>query len=431
MKRNIVPLLGIAVVVAILSTAVFYGLFAGKLRSASPELNGHPIVVAARDLDRGAVLKADDLKMSQFRETLTGSFSSFDQLSGATLIAPIKQNEPVLEERVVATAGKTGLPGGPVPAGEQAVSIRISESDGLVGLLRPGARVDLQAIEDKNGSTELRTILQNVEVLSVNPQAQAAGARGSVSVVTVLTRPDDVDLLALADSGARLRLSLRNPLDQDAAPRRALALASVFQGNSSRPVVPVAVSPSSSPSVGAAPPVQLDLHVLRATPEAMRQLESKLEHPIAGNSIGVVPFAAGLDARELIEKLAAEHAIEILTEQTLTASRARPARFRAGAASGRLGVVFFVGGGSDRKLNLRVQPEISSQSKSGMETRLFDATVPAAGSLLIGGLLNQPGDRERLEQLYPGHSWTDGRLAIVIHTSEDRPLSAARGRQGR
>ena len=53
MKRNIVPLLGIAFVVAIVSTGVFYGLFAGRLKSSSSEITGQSIVVAAHDLQRG------------------------------------------------------------------------------------------------------------------------------------------------------------------------------------------------------------------------------------------------------------------------------------------------------------------------------------------------------------------------------------------
>ena len=222
MKRNIVPLLGIAVVVAILSTGVFYGLFAGKLRSASPEASGQAIVVAARDLDRGTVLQASDLKVSQFKGTLAGSFSSPAQLTGATLVEAVKQNEPLLEERVVSKVPGPGSAGSSVPTGLRAVSIRVSESDGLIGLLRPGARVDLQAVQDRNGGLELRTILQNVEVVAVSPQTQPAGGnRGPVSIVTVLARPEEADVVALADSGTRLRLSLRNPLDSGAEPRRA------------------------------------------------------------------------------------------------------------------------------------------------------------------------------------------------------------------
>jgi flagella basal body P-ring formation protein FlgA len=66
MKKNMVPLLGIAFIVAIISTGVFYGLFAGKLRSSS-ELPSHGIVVAARDLDRGTVIQASDLRISEIK----------------------------------------------------------------------------------------------------------------------------------------------------------------------------------------------------------------------------------------------------------------------------------------------------------------------------------------------------------------------------
>jgi Flp pilus assembly protein CpaB len=74
MKRNMVPLLGIAFVAAIICTGIYYGLFAGKLRSSS-EIPGHSVVVAARDLDRGTVIQASDLRISEAPGILTGSFS--------------------------------------------------------------------------------------------------------------------------------------------------------------------------------------------------------------------------------------------------------------------------------------------------------------------------------------------------------------------
>ena len=99
MKRNMVPLLGIAFVVAIISTGVFYGLFAGKLRSSN-ELPGHAIVVAARDLDRGTVIQPSDLRVSEVQGVLGGAFSKPEEAAGATLLTAMKANEPLLEERV-------------------------------------------------------------------------------------------------------------------------------------------------------------------------------------------------------------------------------------------------------------------------------------------------------------------------------------------
>src|ERR1700682_1528731 len=107
MKRNMVPLLAIAFVVAIISTGVFYGLFAGKLRSSS-ELPGHAIVVAARDLDRGTVIQPTDLRVSQVQGLLEGAFSKPADAAGATLLTALKANEPLLEERVAPRASEGG-----------------------------------------------------------------------------------------------------------------------------------------------------------------------------------------------------------------------------------------------------------------------------------------------------------------------------------
>src|SRR5580658_4419231 len=113
MKRNMVPLLGIAFVVAIISTGVFYGLFAGKLRSSS-ELPGHAIVVAARDLDRGTVIQPSDLRVSEVQGVLGGSFAKPEDASGATLLASMKANEPLLEERVAPRVSESVKAAGPV-----------------------------------------------------------------------------------------------------------------------------------------------------------------------------------------------------------------------------------------------------------------------------------------------------------------------------
>ena len=58
MSTTITMWLGIAFVVAIIATGIFYGLFVGKL-SSTPG-NGKTIVVAAKELKAGAVLEASD-----------------------------------------------------------------------------------------------------------------------------------------------------------------------------------------------------------------------------------------------------------------------------------------------------------------------------------------------------------------------------------
>src|SRR5258708_21790463 len=226
MKRNIVPLLGIAFVVAIVSTGVFYGLFAGKLKSSSSEITGQSIVVAAHDLQRGTVVNAGDLRESQIKGELKGSFSKTKDAVGVTLLEAVQENAPLLQDRVASHDPKKNGGSG-LPTGMRAISVRVSDSSGIVGLLHAGSRVDVQAVSDRNGTTELRTIQQNLEVLAVSPQLEAAGGNRPPSpVVTLLARAQDVDVIAVADSGARIRLALRNPLDEGVDTRHSLALAS-------------------------------------------------------------------------------------------------------------------------------------------------------------------------------------------------------------
>ncbi len=133
MKRNMVPLLGIAFVVAIISTGIFYGLFAGKLHS-SADIPGHSVVVAARDLERGTVIQASDLRISEAPGILSGSFSKLDDAVGATLLTPLKTNEPLLAERVVSRAPAAG-------GSSKRWSKQWNGAFGNAGHLHPGFRV--------------------------------------------------------------------------------------------------------------------------------------------------------------------------------------------------------------------------------------------------------------------------------------------------
>jgi pilus assembly protein CpaB len=165
-------------------------------------------VVAARKLDRGTALQASDVKVAPWGAAALpqGALTAVDMVNGLTLISSLEQNEPVLESRVA--SAKTGAGAGlGIPSGMRAISVHATDSSGIVGLLRPGYKVDVQFVSTEG---ELRTILQNIEVLAVNP---AGDSRSAVPVITLLVEPEGADMAGLGDSTARLRLTLRNPLD--------------------------------------------------------------------------------------------------------------------------------------------------------------------------------------------------------------------------
>ena len=218
MKKNMLPLLAIAFVVAIISTGLFYGLFASKLSGSSVDLPKQSVVVSTRKLPRGAVLTAADVHVAEVRgRTAFGnSFSRPEQVIGSTVLDPVDESQ-VLSKSTLSSPNSTE--GGNVPAGMRAVTIHVFESGGVFPLLRPGSRVDIQAMSDREKRpVSVHTVLQNIEVLSANSQPETVALRYSASMLTVLVRPEDSDLVAMADVGG-VRVVLRNRLDESTGPR--------------------------------------------------------------------------------------------------------------------------------------------------------------------------------------------------------------------
>jgi pilus assembly protein CpaB len=225
MKKNLVPLLVIAFVVAIISTGIFYGLFVGKLKSASTP--GQSIVVAAHNMDRGAALLPADVKLAAWggAEPPKGAFTALSQVADLTLLGPLQENEPVLQSRVASrTSGAGGGLG--IAPGMRAISIHATDSSSIVGMLQPGHKVDVQLVSGQGSQPELRTILQDIEVLAVTAQTDTRAN----PVVTLLVSPDGADMAGLGDSAAHLRLVLRNPLDDGKSDLRRVTLPAMLQG---------------------------------------------------------------------------------------------------------------------------------------------------------------------------------------------------------
>jgi pilus assembly protein CpaB len=227
-KNNMGKLLGVALVVAIICTGLFYMMFAMKANSET----GAQIVVAAKALKAGAVLKAEDLKTVNWpaAQLPPGAHRNPEEVIGNTVFDPMAPEEPVLNARL-ATSQSGG--GSGVPVGMRAVSVHLTDSTGVLALLHSGQKVDVQVVVGrgtKPEEVEVRTALENLTVLSVTPQLEQSSQGQNLPVVTLLAKPSEVDVLAAADSGGRVRLALRNPLDSDTHKRGPVSLGSVIRG---------------------------------------------------------------------------------------------------------------------------------------------------------------------------------------------------------
>jgi pilus assembly protein CpaB len=244
-KNNMLKLLGIAFVVAILSTGIFYGLFVNKLSSSTG--SGKTVVVATHSLKSGALIAAADVKTIQWPGTQApkGTFEKPDEVIGKTVFDAIGDEELVSEIHL-ATAKSGG--GSGVPEGMRAVTIHVTDSSGVIGMLRTGQKVDVQVVLGKSGAeTTARTALEDLQVLAVNPTGEGTSQGTILPSVTVLAGPAQADVLAAADSGARVRLTLRNPLDDGTRTNAPVSLGAVVRSSVTvGPPVPATAAPAKT-----------------------------------------------------------------------------------------------------------------------------------------------------------------------------------------
>ena len=182
-----------------------------------------PVVVAAADLDLGAELRLDDLRLVQWPANAMpkGAFANASEVAGRGLIMPVIENEPILPMKLASKEAGAGLP--PIiPPGLRAVSVRVNEVIGVAGYVLPGTHVDVVATaspSDQRADTTSKVVLSNVQVLAAGTKIDRENGDGKpvpVSVVTLLVNPEEAERLALASTEGKIQLALRNPLDQSA-----------------------------------------------------------------------------------------------------------------------------------------------------------------------------------------------------------------------
>jgi pilus assembly protein CpaB len=180
-----------------------------------------PVVVAATDLELGAQLRPDDLRVIQWPENSLpmGTFSAPDEIVGRGLVMPVIQNEPILPMKLAPTEAGAGLPV-VIPEGKRAVSVRVNEVIGVAGYVLPGTRVDVLATAstgDHRTDITTKMVLNNVQVLAAGTKMEQDTEQGkpmAVNVVTLLVTPEEAERLTLGATEGKIQLALRNPLDK-------------------------------------------------------------------------------------------------------------------------------------------------------------------------------------------------------------------------
>ena len=204
---------------ALLCGATAFALVQGyvdRVEASRPALGAPvPVVVAARDLARGATLTDDALEVRQMPAEFVppGAFSDPADTRARVLVAPVASGEPVTATRLAAP--RAGPVAALVPPGLRAFVVA---TDVPPQAVRAGDRVDVLGTFG-GGRPYTETVAGGLEVLSVLGAGQTdalSGAPSDAPRLVLLVSPDVAERLAYAGAFGDLSVTIA-PADTEMA----------------------------------------------------------------------------------------------------------------------------------------------------------------------------------------------------------------------
>src|ERR1700761_1953134 len=247
MNRRLATVLFSAFAVAAICSYLVYRVIGNRLGAVQPKTTR--VIVAATDIKLGSLLRDVDLSTADFVGSLPkGAILKKEDAIGRGVVSNLYQGEPIIDSRLAAAGSGGGL-AATIRQGMRACAVKVDEVVGVAGFVTPGMRVDVLISGNPPGpvnpaeGTKVRTLFQNVEVLSAGTDIQKdnEGKPQQVQVVNLLVTPEQAELLSLASTQTHIQLVLRNPLDTQVAQLSGSALARLYTDPNANPI---AKSPS-------------------------------------------------------------------------------------------------------------------------------------------------------------------------------------------
>jgi pilus assembly protein CpaB len=261
MNRRLLNVLLVAFVISAGSSYLVYRLVRNRLPSGAPPIT--KVIAAATDIQVGSVLRAVDLRTVSLAGPLPkGAILKESDVVGRGVLSNLYAGEPIMESRLAAVGSGGGL-AATIPQGMRASAVKVNDVVGVGGFATPGMRVDVLITGNTPGGsaaagdgTKVRTLLQNIQVLSAGSDIQRdqEGKPHPVQVVNLLVTPEQAELLSLASNETKIQLILRNPLDQRVERPSGAAMAQLFGGTlqpdkPSTPITRPAVHRTATPAI--------------------------------------------------------------------------------------------------------------------------------------------------------------------------------------
>jgi len=198
--------------------------------AAAPEINGPMILVATRQLPAGTIIGPDSFRFQPWpKELVEKAYFLKEKTEVKTLVGtvvryPITAGQPLTQGALVHPDDR-GFLAAALSPGMRAVTVKVSQEQGVAGFVFPGDRVDVvlaQTIDIDNEKSSYpdkqlftaETIVRNVRVLATDQRYDAEDETGKTPVrtfgsVTLEATPDIAERIAVAQNMGKLSLSLR------------------------------------------------------------------------------------------------------------------------------------------------------------------------------------------------------------------------------
>jgi len=209
---------------------------------AAPTIATTRVIVAAKEIPRGTLLSADQLKEIDWPQDSVpaGVFADRKQLMERVNRYPLSGGEVVLESKLAPQGSRGGL-AGVIQGEKRAITVKVDEASGVAGFVKPEDVVDVLVTLDKNefkSDPVSRTILQKLLVLGIGQEIeQKPGDKAKVvPTVTLEVTPEEGEKLSLAAKEGNITLALRPPVENDAIDTSGIRLSELMGGGKVAPV---------------------------------------------------------------------------------------------------------------------------------------------------------------------------------------------------
>lgn len=182
------------------------------------------VLVAGKNLATGSFVRAEDLRWQAWpNDKLSDSYLvkpkvTPQSLAGAVVRSRLSAGEPITVDRII-KPGDRGFLAAVLSPGMRAVSVPVTATSGVAGLVFPGDRVDLilsHAIRPVMNSTAparkaSETVLTDIRVLAVDQSTNDQENKPVLAkTVTFEVTPKQVEIIEVAAELGKLSLSLRS-----------------------------------------------------------------------------------------------------------------------------------------------------------------------------------------------------------------------------